>query len=85
MGRKMGDKVFWVSSSAGTTKRKEGEIVEVIPAKKDPQMGKKYGSKSKHGGGWPRNHESYIVKVGNYYYWPVVSLLKSAWGQKEGL
>lgn len=89
MSFKIGDKVKWISKSSGTRTEKRGVILEIIPAGKSEysyskdyiyssKKGKKY-SASKLGGGGPRDHESYLIVVGNYLYWPRVCYLK-----KEG-
>lgn len=81
MGKfKLGDEVSWSSSANGSTAKKIGDVVEVIPA------GKPIGSskfKTLNGGGLPRKEESYVVCVGvkpgsrakPKYYWPRVSAL----------
>ena len=65
---KVGDKVSWTSQSAGVTKTKTGVVVEVLPA--GCKTGRKFGA--------PRDHESYLVKVGRSekLYWPRVCHLK---------
>jgi hypothetical protein len=64
---KVGDWVEWTSQSAGVSKRKCGEVVQVIAA----------GAfcRSVHGAGLCRDHESYVVKVGYRRYWPRVAHL----------
>lgn len=67
------DRVTWISSCT----RKEGVVVEVVPAGSYPQsMGR---SKL----GMHRDHETYVVKGGERgkrtaLYWPRVSLLQKA-------
>jgi hypothetical protein len=68
---KTGDSVTWRSQSQGYWKIKEGIIEKIIPAGDNP---KTYGYISKDSG-LLRNHESYLVKVRNKLYWPIVSRL----------
>lgn len=78
MGFEIGDKVFWVSQAAGNSRRKEGEVVEVVPKNARPK------SKLSAVGGKSRGHESYVVKakaIGTLTektktYWPIVALLQ---------
>lgn len=53
---KLGDRVVWESQAQGSWKRKEGEVVEVVPAFGLPRLA---------GDGWGmhREHESYVVAV----------------------
>lgn len=73
---KIGDRVEWTSQSAGVTRTKIGEIVDVVPAGTIPQK------RSAINPGFSRNHESYIVRAeaegrkGTRVYWPRVSGLK---------
>lgn len=80
----IGDKVTWVSQSAGTEKRKTGEVVAVLKPEEDPLahpfcQPQQYLATHRFGGGLPRGHESYVVLVqdGNrrIMYWPRVSAL----------
>lgn len=72
---KAGDRVEWTSQSAGTVKRKVGEVVAVVRAGTEV---KKYlppdapASVANRSFGWPRRHESYLVRVGKTVYWPLV-------------
>lgn len=86
MDFKIGDKVKWTSKSSGTLKEKCGVILKIInsgeaayPYIKEyvysSKKGKRY-SASRLGGGDARNHESYLIGVGNYLYWPRVFYLK---------
>lgn len=74
----LGEKVFWVSQSGGYTKRKEGEIVAIVPPKGNPHdhaLGLGLRCNSSFGYGLPRDHESYLVKIKNQAYWPRVKHL----------
>lgn len=62
---KVGDKVQWRSQAGGYTKTKTGEIAVVVPAGERPTCVKEAGM--------PRDHESYVVRVGRTYYWPRAS------------
>lgn len=63
---KVGDTVQWTSQSAGTWKTKRGVIEMVVPAGKRPSL---------RGAGLPRNHGSYVARVGGRSCWPLVSKL----------
>jgi hypothetical protein len=73
----VGTQVRWTSQAGGYRKTKVGIIVDVIPAfdyltdylpdEILEQLGR---------GHLPRTHESYIVRVGNKYYWPRVKNLE---------
>jgi len=66
----LGDDVKWVSQSGGYYKTKEGVIVAIVAPEQDPfDVAKLYNL------GRPRNHESYVVRVGKKLYWPRVSAL----------
>jgi hypothetical protein len=68
---KVGDLVEWTSQSAGVTKAKRGEVVEVISRGNVPKLhGVRHYS-------W-RDHESYVVKANGRRYWPRVAHLKAA-------
>jgi hypothetical protein len=69
----LGDKVKWDSQAAGYIKTKKGKIVVVLPAGTRPGDGVLAGLRYP---GKPRNHESYVVMVGEKYYWPRVAYLK---------
>ena len=75
---RVGTAVEWESQSNGSTTLKRGVIVAVVPAHKDPTKhippDMKCNSISY---GAPRNHESYLVQVGNSVslYWPRVKQL----------
>ena len=73
--RLLGDTVEWKSQSGGYYgKVKRGIIVQVVKAGQVPDPGtmRVLGS----GFGMSRNHESYLVKVGNVAYWPRVKHLR---------
>lgn len=84
----LGDEVKWVSSASGTTKNKEGEVVYVVKEGRKRPTSKWLelmfqASAVPIDGVWPRDHESYIVRVrGNTskqkakLYWPRVSKLE---------
>jgi hypothetical protein len=82
---KVGDRVRWTSQAAGFLKEKRGEIVEVLPPRRNPipKLAKwqQQGCISHYGGGMTRDHESYLVKVVTSekakprIYWPRVSKL----------
>lgn len=75
MGKiKIGSLVAWESQSAGYVKEKEGKVVQIVKAGNDPNPGllRVLGA----GFGMPRNHESYLVQVGNVAYWPLVKNLR---------
>lgn len=74
MNLKVDDKVRWRSQSHGTSSIKIGKILSIVPPGKRAVL---YGYKTR--GGWPgnpRNHESYVVLVGRWTYWPRVSQLR---------
>lgn len=83
---KVGSKVAWVSQSAGTSKEKHGEVINVIPAGEKPGAQlylSRLQSYSRPGGGFglPRDHESYLVEVREgkrkpKLYWPRVAALE---------
>ncbi len=83
---KVGDNVQWTSQSAGTVLTKIGKVIEVVPMGRavDFSTAQRYanvGCRLVNGGGYPRNHESYLVKVEQgkrkpLVYWPRVSALE---------
>lgn len=81
MAFKLGDEVSWSSSANGSTKKKIGHVVEVIPAGVSV-LTSKFRSELDAGSA-PRKEESYVVCVGPKpssrakpkYYWPRVSAL----------
>jgi len=74
---KLGDQVYWESQAAGITQRKEGKIVEIVPAGRLPET-------KRTNVGAPRDHESYVVRatkksgkrVTSALYWPLVKYLR---------
>ena len=76
---KLGDAVTWTSQSKAYVKTKMGKIVLVVPpdhASKVPWS--MPGQQMWDGLSLPRNHESYVVRVGSKLYWPRVSKLRLA-------
>lgn len=68
----LGDRVAWISSSNGSTKRKEGNVVEVVKIGKRPCQ-HKFPALHKHTlGSSTRTHESYVVRANGKNYWPKV-------------
>jgi hypothetical protein len=73
---KLEDKVGWSSQSHGSRKVKEGLVVQVVPSCQLPDR-EAFPSLYKGSGiGGIRNHISYVVQVGNKFYWPRVSALR---------
>lgn len=79
---KPGDSVTWTSQAGGKSKTKQGIVIIAIPANKMiseawPEWRK---WKLSHLGPFfsSRNHESYLIQVGNSkrLYWPLVKYLK---------
>ncbi len=99
MAFKRGDKVTWVSQAGGNTRRKVGTVVAVIPRGKEgadhvrnciDALVKAGTHRSSYGGGWGRDHESYLVEVvaggsraKRALYWPVAKLLAPATAADE--
>lgn len=90
---KVGDRVTWSSQAAGGYTTKVGAVVAVIPSGDDQsalraaidKLVKAGTHRSAYGGGWGRDHESYLVEVvvggpkaKKVLYWPVASLLTFA-------
>lgn len=80
MAFKIGDKVEWTSQAGGSWSTKRGEVIEVVPPRMEPAIRLK-------GMGYPRDHESYIVrtyeiqrysgvKKESRLYWPRVAALE---------
>jgi hypothetical protein len=64
----IGDRVEWTSQGGGISRKKVGEIVQIVPALERPDI---------KGWGNIRGHESYVVRVkGKGRYWPRVSQLR---------
>lgn len=84
----IGQTVKWRSQAGGTWKDKQGEVVHVVKigaACPSPKwLANRYSaSAAPINAGWPRDHESYIVKVPGktstskpLLYWPRVSALE---------
>lgn len=93
---KVGDKVQWTSSAAGTTATKEGKVVLVVEAGRGSAREVEHFLRnnrkthvSKYGGGWDRYETSYVVEVSGStknskpkLYWPVASLLRKGWAPR---
>lgn len=87
---KVGDRVTWSSQAGGFTAEKTGVVVALVPAGRGATESLPYELKRmalpRRYDGWPRDHESYVikVKVGKMdnalpvLYWPRVSGLKLA-------
>ena len=81
---KVGQKVAWVSQSAGTWKEKHGEVLRIVRPGEEPTGGYAFLDHIRPGGGFghPRNHESYLIVVKTTkrskprLYWPRVALLE---------
>lgn len=75
---KKGDMVKWTSKSCSHEYEKRGTVLEIIPEKEAPYLFflKYKKCKWEWGGGRPRDHESYLVLVGNKIYWPRVKHLE---------
>lgn len=78
-GFELADKVYWVSQANSRPKRKEGVVVRILAPNEEftqedrmayPNLFKDCGV------GMPRNHTTYVVQVGNRYYWPRVTHLR---------
>jgi len=66
---KVGDKVKWSSQAQGKWKTKEGVVTRIVPTGKLANLKPSNTC-------LPRDHESYVVKVGKKLYWPRVAALK---------
>lgn len=75
-----GDRVKWTSQSGGYVKEKEGHVVAVVPSQTRAErcLPEGFFCNSKSGYGQSRDHESYLVRVGNSkkLYWPIVRYLR---------
>ena len=73
----VGDWVFWHSASAGSLTRKVGCVVAVVEAGETPVPPDGLKCNSAAGYGMPRDHRSYLVRVGDRRgcYWPRVKHL----------
>lgn len=82
---RLGQMVEWESAAAGSRTRKVGKVVLVVPARVAPEFAWRHSdlgmdewrsSRNKFGGGAPRDHETYVVRVERggralpKYYWP---------------
>lgn len=69
MGRvvTVGDQVEWDSAVAGTWSHKRGRVIEVVPAGCRP---------TRIRSGATRDHESYVVQVGNQVLWPAARVVR---------
>jgi len=77
-----GDEVTWTSQSQGFEKRKHGKIVRVVASGIGPSVPQ--GMRVQGAGlGGARNHQSYLVGIGNILYWPRVTLLRPYLGSKK--
>lgn len=73
---RVGNVVEWTSQAAGRPTTKRGEIVAIVPAGESCLRHVPKGLRTQRlGGGFPRNHDSYIVNVNGQAYWPRVSHL----------
>lgn len=68
---KVGDKVKWTSQSQGYKSEKHGVVAAIIPAGKTV-LSDAYTVRMP---GQPRGHISYVIRVKNKHYWPLVSKL----------
>ena len=75
---RIADAVCWGSASGGSYKRKVGFVVAVVEAGENPVPPEGLECNSAAGYGLPRNHRSYLVRVGNKKgcYWPRVKHLR---------
>lgn len=86
---KVGQTVKWSSSAGGSTKEKQGKVVVIVCPGKYPTAHRlecdfpDCSVGSTLGGGYGRDHESYLVKVPGptpkakpRLYWPRVSALE---------
>lgn len=66
-------RVRWTSQAGGSTKTKSGIVVHVVNAGCVPPRENFPSLHRSSGVGLPRDHESYVVRVGTKVYWPRVS------------
>jgi hypothetical protein len=76
-----GTVVEWTSQAGGNTKIKRGPIVGVVPAGEAPDRELFAQLHRGPGCGMPRDHVSYVVKIGSKLYWPRVSALAHMRGE----
>jgi hypothetical protein len=76
----VGDLVTWDSQSAGYLKKKSGIVVAVVPPRQRVNDCIPCGFVLKSVPGMPRQHESYLIRIGRStrLYWPRVALLNKA-------
>jgi len=76
---KVGDQVAWTSQAGGHEKTKTGTVRVVVPAVEFPTIRTPYGFSLYTDSNHARDHESYLVQMGNRkrLYWPLVKHLKS--------
>jgi hypothetical protein len=74
----VGSDVEWESGGSGSVRFKRGIVIGVVPAGASPEIPD--GFLVRYQFGSARNHESYLVKVGDSkrLYWPLVRNLRSA-------
>lgn len=75
---KVGDNVYWSSQAQGRTKEKVGHVFAVVPPLVDPQTLIPPEMNKLKLPGFPRKHESYLIRVKKSInlYWPVVKNLR---------
>ena len=73
----IGDRVTWESQSSGYSKKKSGVVVAVVPPRQFVNYCIPCGFVLNSTPGSPRQHESYLIRVGTAasLYWPRVALL----------
>ncbi len=81
---KLGDIVSWISQAQGCTRKKVGEIVEVVPPGEYPDRDRFLPLYKGSGVGLCRDHESYVVEARQVsgrktkkIYWPRVNQLQT--------
>lgn len=79
----VGEEVAWTSQAQGYTKTKVGTIVAIVDSEMWPQdvvnqfePALRKLSTRKMGGGSPRDHVSYLIRVKRSLYWPRVEGLR---------
>jgi hypothetical protein len=71
----VGDRVAWGSQAGGVWRKKDGEVIEVVPPRRRP-------ASTLWGAGPPRHELSYVVRAaagrprGRQIYWPRASVLR---------
>lgn len=74
---KVGDTVEWTSQAQGSTTKKRGVVAEVVEKGKRPNRIRFVALYKSSGCGLGRDHESYVVMVGNKPYWPRANALRN--------